>query len=111
MLSTNDLFKKFSKSDAPSLDSINALAALNVYLRGMSAVSKNAMPEFLHNMSYQVLNIENDEIFLKFNRIVQLINGINETLIERNNQSILISDVMNSNILNEITNLFLIYQQ
>ena len=62
------------------------------------------MSEFLHNMSYQALNIENDEIFIKFNGIAQLINDINEILIERNNQSIQISDVMNTNILNEINN-------
>ena len=56
-----------------------------MYLGGISTVSKNAMSEFLHNVSYQVLNIENDEIFIKFNRIAQLINDINEILIERNN--------------------------
>ena len=70
----------------------------------MSTASKNAMFEFLHNMFYQALNIENDEIFIKFKVIAQLINDINETLIERNNQSIQISDVMNTNILNEINN-------
>ena len=75
-----------------------------MYLGGMSTVSKNAMSELLHNMSYQALNIENDEIFVKFNRIAQLINDINEIPIERNNQSIQISDVMNTNILNEINN-------
>ena len=74
-----------------------------MYLGGMSTVSKNAMYGFLH-MSYQALNIENDEIFIKFNGIAQLINDNNETLIERNNQSIQISDVMNTNILNEINN-------
>ena len=67
------------------------------------------MSEFLHNMSYQVLNIEHDEIFIKFNEIAQLINDINETLIERNNQSIQISDIMNTNILNEINNYKLIF--
>ena len=104
ILSTNDLFKKISSSVAHGLVSINALAALNMYHGGMSTVSKNAMSEFLHNMSYQALNIENDEIFIKFNGIAQLINDNNETLIERNNQSIQISDVMNTNILNEINN-------
>ena len=104
ILSTNDLFKKIPSSVAHGLVSINALAALNMYRGGMSTVSKNAMSEFLHNMSYQALNIENDEIFIKFNGIAQLINDINETLIERNNQSIQISDVMNTNILNEINN-------
>ena len=88
ILSTNDLFKKFSGSDPRSLVSINAPAALNMYLGGMSTVSKNTMSELLHNMSYQTLNIENDVIFIKFNGIAQSINDINETLIERNNQSI-----------------------
>ena len=75
-----------------------------MYLVEMSTVSKNAMFEFLYNMSYQALNIENDDIFIKFKVIAQLINDINETLTERNNQSIQISDVMNTNILNEINN-------
>ena len=61
------------------------------------------MSEFLH-MSYQALNIKNIEIFIKFNGIAQLITGINETLIDRNNQSIQISDLTNTNILNEINN-------
>ena len=81
ILSTNDLFKKIPSSVAHGLVSINALAALNMYRGGMSTVSKNAMSEFLHNMSYQALNIENDEIFIKFNGIAQLINDNNETLI------------------------------
>ena len=55
-------------------------------------------------MSYQALNIENDEMFIKFNGTAQLINDIYETLIERNNQSIQISYVMNTNILNKINN-------
>ena len=65
------------------------------------------MSEFLHNMCYQVLN--SDEIFIKFNKIAQLINDINETLIERNKQSIQISDSMNTNILNKINNYKLIF--
>ena len=65
------------------------------------------MSEFLHNMCYQVLN--SDEIFIKFNKIAQLINDINETLIERNKQSIQISDTMNTNILNKINNYKLIF--
>ena len=58
-------------------------------------------------MCYQVLN--SDEIFIKFNKIAQLINDINETLIERNKQSIQISDTMNTNILNKINNYKLIF--
>ena len=61
ILSTNDLSKKVSSSDAHDLVSINALAALNMYPGRMSTISKNAVSEFLHNMSYQALNIKNDE--------------------------------------------------
>ena len=63
--------KKFSSSDARGLVSKNALAALNMYLGGMSTVSKNGMSEFLRNISYQALNIKNDKIFIKFNGIAQ----------------------------------------
>ena len=77
LLSINDLFKKFSSSVAHGLVSINALAALNMYRGGMNTVSKNAKSEFLHNMSYQTLSIENGDIFIKFNRIAQLINDNN----------------------------------
>ena len=71
ILSTNDFLKKFSSSDARGLVSKNALAALNMYLGGMSTVSKNGMSEFLRNISYQALNIKNDKIFIKFNGIAQ----------------------------------------
>ena len=47
-------------------------------------------------MSFMALNIENDETFIKFNEIAHLINSINETIIERNKQSIQISDVINN---------------
>ena len=40
-----------------------------MYLGGMSTVSKNAMSEILHDMSYQALNFENDKMFIKFNGI------------------------------------------
>ena len=70
----------------------------------MSTASNN-----VNVMSYQALNIKNDEIFIKFNEIAQLIIDINETLIGRNNQSIQISDVMNTKLI--ITNLFLMYRQ
>ena len=52
IISTNQLFEKFSSSDARGLVSIQALAALNIYLGGNTEVSKHALTEFLHNMSY-----------------------------------------------------------
>ena len=56
IISTNQLFEKTSSSDARGLVSIQALAALNIYLGGNTEISRQALIEFLHNMSYQALN-------------------------------------------------------
>ena len=53
IISTNQLFEKFSSSDARGLVSVQALAALNTYLGGNAEISRQALTEFLHNMSHQ----------------------------------------------------------
>ena len=50
-LSPIDLYQKFKATDAKALVSIQALAALNMHLGVNSIVSKNALTEFLHNIS------------------------------------------------------------
>ena len=40
------------------------LAVLNIHLGGEKIISKNAMSEFYHNLSMQVLSKSNDKIFL-----------------------------------------------
>ena len=56
MISTNQLFEKFSNSDMRGLVSIQALASINIYLGGNAEIPRQALTEFLHNMSHQALS-------------------------------------------------------
>ena len=71
IISTNQFFEKFSRSDAHV--SIQALAALNIYLGGDREISRQALTEFLHNISHQALKKDNDNIFIQFYRTAELI--------------------------------------
>ena len=73
IISTNQLFGKFSSSDAHGLVSIQALAALNIYLGVNADISRQALAEFLHNMSHQALNKDSDNIFIQLDRRAELI--------------------------------------
>ena len=66
-ISPNELFEKFRATDARGLASMQALA---LFLGGDTNVdvATEAMIEFLCNMSHQVLNRENDEILLEFDK-------------------------------------------
>ena len=59
VISTNQLYEKFSRTDARRLVSIQALAALNIYYGGSTEISRQALTEFLHNMSHQALSEDN----------------------------------------------------
>ena len=64
IISPNQLYKKFRGTDAKGLVSIQVLAALNIHLGGDIKLSRKTMTEFLHNMSMQALNRQNNNIFL-----------------------------------------------
>ena len=84
-LSPIDLYQKFKATNAKV--SIQALAALNIYYGGNRAASKNALTEFLHNLTFQALSKENDDIYLSFGYIGQLVLNILESLLKKiNNQ-------------------------
>ena len=51
VISTNQLYEKFSSTDAPALVSIQALAALNMYYSGSAEISTQALTDFLHNVT------------------------------------------------------------
>ena len=53
--------------------SIQALAALNIYLGGDREISRQALTEFLHNISHQALKKDNDNIFIQFHKMAELI--------------------------------------
>ena len=57
LLSPIDLYQNFAATDARALVSIQALAALNIHLGGDETISKKALSEFLHNVSFQTEDI------------------------------------------------------
>ena len=68
IISTNKLHQKFSSTGARGLVAVQAVAALNIYFSGRLEISKQALAEFLHNMSHEALNKDNDLKFLQFDR-------------------------------------------
>ena len=51
---------------------MQALAALNMYYSGNAEISRQALTEFLHNMSHQELNKDNYNIFIQFDRTAEI---------------------------------------
>ena len=84
------------------LVSIQALATLNIYLGGNAEISRQALTEFLHNMSHQVLNKDNDNVFIHFDRMAELIIELISVLLGRINKSLNIAKIINNNINDEI---------
>ena len=72
VISPSDLYETFKDSNAYGLVSIQFLAALNIYFKGDKLLSKNVMTEFLHNLSLQALNRDDDRVQLKFGSIIAL---------------------------------------
>ena len=62
------------------------------------------MAEFLHNMSHQVINKDNDLIFIQFDRTADLINELIFMLLDRNTRNVNVTNVINDNIKNELNN-------
>ena len=98
IISTNQLFEKLGRSNARALVLIQVLAVLNIYLRGNAEISWQVFTEFLHNMSHQALNY----IFIQFDRTAELIIELISVLLDRNNKSLSIGNIMNNNINDEI---------
>ena len=94
---------KISSTDARGR-AIQAIAALNRYFVGRLETSKQALAEFLHNMSHQVLNKDNDLIFIEFDRTADLINELIFMLLDRNTRNVNVTNIINDNIKNELNN-------
>ena len=88
IVSTNQLFEKLSSSDACGLFSIQALA-------------RQALTEFLHNMSHQTLSKDNNNIFIQFDRTTELIIELISMLLDRNNKCLSIANIINDNKIND----------
>ena len=55
-------------------------------------------------MSHQVLNKDNDLIFIQFDRTADLINELIFMLLDRNTRNVNVTNVINDNIKNELNN-------
>ena len=98
IISANRLFKNFSRSDARGLVSIQALAEQNIYLDGNAEISSQALTVFLNNMSHEALNKDNDNIFIQFDRKAELIIELKSVLLDRNNKSLSIANIINNKL-------------
>ena len=104
IISTNEPYQKFSSTDARGLVAIQAITALNIYFSRRLETSKQALAEFLHNMSHQALNKDNDLTFIQFGRTADLIIELILVLLDRNTRSVNVTNVINDNIKNELNN-------
>ena len=76
---------------------IQALA----YYGGSTEIPRQTLSEFLHNMSHQALNKDNYNVFMQFDRTVELIKKLIFMLLDRNNRSLNPANAISNNINNE----------
>ena len=101
-LSPIDLYRKLNGTDARALVSIHTLAALDIYYGGNSYISKECFGEFLHNLTFQALTKDNDNVLLEFDKVSNLVMEVVNVLMAKNESSIRIAEAINENIRNEI---------
>ena len=97
-LSPIDLYRNFKATDAKALVLIQALAALNIYYGGNRQISKDAFGEFLHNLMFQALTREYEEIAMQFDNLGYLVIETLEGLLEKDQDTLEITDTLNNNV-------------
>ena len=76
-ISPRSLYETYVGRDMQGLTSVQFLAAFNKFLGGNKEISRNAMSEFLHTLSWQALTNDNDSIRIEFLAITELVKSIN----------------------------------
>ena len=76
-ISPRSLYETYVGRDMQGLASVQFLAAFNRFLGGDKEISRNAMSEFFHNLSWQALTNDNDSIKIEFTVITELVKSIN----------------------------------
>ena len=76
-ISPRSLYETYVGRDMQGLTSVQFLAAFNRFLGGDKEISRNAMSEFFHNLSWQALTNDNDSIKIEFTAITELVKSIN----------------------------------
>ena len=102
-LSPIDLYKKFSLTNAKALVSIQALAALNFYLGGDKDILREAMEEFLCNVTFQALTNESDKVVIAFDKTGILVIDLLEQFVKIEQELYKDSEILGEN-LNETIN-------
>ena len=97
-ISPRSLYETYLGRDMQGLTSVQFLAAFNRFLGGDREVSRNAMSEFFHNLSWQALTNDNDSVKIKFGAITELVKSINSLLQQRIYESKKRAIVTNYNI-------------
>ena len=101
-LSPIALYKKFKATDIKALASIQAIAVLNIHLGGDRDISKNALTEFLRNVTFQAFSKENDDIWLSFEHVGNLFFNILESLAKIDQQLVNDSKILSENLKEEL---------
>ena len=76
-ISPRSLYETYVGRDMQGITSVQFLAAFNRFLGGNVELSRNAMNEFFHNLSWQALTNDNDSVQIKFEAITELVKSIN----------------------------------
>ena len=76
-ISPRSLYETYVGRDMQGITSVQFLAAFNRFLGGNVKLSRNAMNEFFHNLSWQALTNDNDSVQIKFEAITELVKSIN----------------------------------
>ena len=79
LLTYRDFFT-YGGRDLRGIVSVQFLAALNIFLGGDSELSRDAMSELFHNLSWQALTSDNDRYQIQFDTISTLTQSINQRL-------------------------------
>ena len=98
-----DLYKKFSSTNPKALVSIQALAPLNFYLGGGKDILREAMEEFLRNVTFQTLTNESDKVVIAFDKTVILVIDLLEQFVKIEQELYKDSEILGEN-LNETIN-------
>ena len=91
-ISPSEINEKFQSGASYGLVAVQFIAALNVYFGGEKQLSQNVMSEFFHNMSLQVLTIDNDNIEIDFNAIIELNKNLKSLIREDDRNDIEINE-------------------
>ena len=109
--SPRDLYENFEATDAKALVSIQALAALNIYYGGNRQISKDALSEFLHNLTFQAFSKKNDDILMQFDNIGNLVLEILQGLLNKDRETVEITKMMNDNIKKDLNKTKFIFDE